>query len=61
MLINYGRNEEADLKQLVNSYGLDTGFMIAVTAICTDQYYKNFSKTRIILLSGTDFLKVICN
>jgi len=56
MLINFGRNEEGDLKQLVNSYGLDSGFMIEVTAICTDQYYKNFSKTRISQLSGTDLL-----
>jgi hypothetical protein len=61
MLINYGRNEAADLKQLAISYGLDAGFLIAVTAICTDHYYKNFSKSRVIQLSGTDFLKVLCN
>jgi hypothetical protein len=60
-MLTMGRNKEDDLNEVAFSLGINNNIIKDMTAVCTDNYYKEFASTRINQLENSELINILSN
>lgn len=60
-MISKGRNKEDDLDQISGALNIDNNIVKDMSALCTDNYYKQFSPSRMEQLQDSNLVKILSN